>query len=455
MFILLALDNRPCSYKYFYYICKALNIQNQIFFHRNDVLKFLDSANFIISFDNFIFDGIVKSRDLDSYKKENKIELVNSLVSFIQSQRKSNFYVYISIPRLLLNFKKEISQILQMYRNLFNNVQNSIDYLPNFYDEKIKYARSYLESYILRVRYEKLKLIEFFLDRTKDLKNVNITFVLDDSQIRSLNFLELKYLKKKYRMVNYLIGLDEVHLLILAKIIAGDSVGEISFSSNFDVKYKRSIYEGTSLRNILKIYSSYLGVDFKRKEDSVFYWNIFSSFKQREANVQLADFNNFDNFVDWFLKSNDLKYQDLELQDLTIGNSFFNYFVDLSFANGASLKVLKYFLVNWDKLLRLLGFWSWNTLANSLGSAIAQYIIFQTRRIENRDIVKLFVLENFLESLYQTVIRHFASGQNWNLSQIKEAFSKILSSFGITLNFDICLPWQRYFEIDIKVKRLI
>lgn len=196
-------------------------------------------------------------------------------------------------------------------------------------------------------------------------------------------------------MVNYLIGLDEVHLLILAKIIAGDSVGEISFSSNFDVKYKRSIYEGTSLRNILKIYSSYLGVDFKRKEDSVFYWNIFSSFKQREANVQLADFNNFDNFVDWFLKSNDLKYQDLELQDLTIGNSFFNYFVDLSFANGASLKVLKYFLVNWDKLLRLLGFWSWNTLANSLGSAIAQYIIFQTRRIENRDIVKLFVLENF------------------------------------------------------------
>ena len=460
---LLTLDSRPCSYKYFDYITKISDINSQIFFSVNDIFKKFPKIHesdykkkffkdfFIISLDNFLFDGIVNSRDLNHLDEEKCYCKLNSLFDFVKYNDRIFFYFYISIPRLVLNFTN-ITYILEVNKKLYKVFENYFENLPLEYEKYINLVNPRSEEfYILLLRLKKLKIIEFLLENFSKYLNIKeFLVVLDDSQFKGLNYLELQYLKSKYSF-SYLVGLDEVHLVILAKILLElqNNLQNIRYFSNESLKYKIPIYEGISLLSLIKVYENYLGLNFFNDKNSTYYWRIFKGRNQKEVIENLNGFTSFDEFLNYFEKFQKLeKFEELGRTD------FVDYIADLSFANGASLEILKYYLQNKDKLFKLKGFWAWNTLANTLGTSISQFIIQKILGLKNEDLNKKLVIENFLESIYQSVIRYFAKIQNWSTNQIKEGYLKIFSLFGIkgiVLN-RVRLPWNRYFEIDIDIK---
>lgn len=442
---LLALDNRPCSYKYFNYLSKAYDLKSSAIFNSKDLFS-KGEGIFIISVDNFFFDGIVNSRKVEYFL--NLEERYRLLLEFLQNKKHSDFYLYVSVPRLLLNFGN-IDYIIEINRKLMNKLKNSDDILKDY--ENYGNFDSKEEEYILTVRSEKLKLIKKIMESIKDLKNVKeFLVVIDDSQIKGLNFIEISYLERLAKSIfehtkfYKLVGLDEIHLLIFAKIVSEGKKRIVKFSSNNDITYKKSIYEGVSLKTLIKQYEKYLDISLFRDDFSKYYWNLFDGKFQKESFIQVKDFEDFQDFLEYFSK---LSYS---------VDRVFSDFTDLSFANGASLGVLKYFLENYEKLVTLNSFWAWNTLANTLGSSLAQYIISVNLIPKNNMFIKKLVVENFLESLYQTIIRPFAKRNSWNVKEIKQAFLFLFKKFDFS-NFcidRISLPWNRYFEIDIIIKEV-
>ncbi|MFN3995826.1 MAG: DUF4127 family protein [bacterium] len=448
---LLALDNRPCSYKYFQYMCDQSGIKRNIFFSRKEIFEKYNKRNnnkklkkiFILSLDNFIFDGIVNSRKIEYLQRRENFKILEELFNFIETKKEFDFYLYVSIPRILLNFKDNIEKIWDINLKLSQNFSEKVEKLLENY-QRYNDFRSNEEFYILSCRREKLKIIDSVLANflKKRLKNIKeILVVLDDSQIKGLNFLELRYLKKNFSNFYYLIGLDEVHLLIFAKIILELAMKTkvINFFSNVDLKYKVPLYESVSIVKLLKIYEKYLKIKFNKVEKSDYFWKIFETKKQRESINQIR-FECFNKFMDYFEKlcSYEIKGR---------------YIVDLTFANGASLSVLKYFFDNWNRILDVKGFWAWNTFANTLGSSLSHYIISKNLDVVNNEIEKKLVIENFLETVYQTFIRRFASKYLWDERKIKEAYQDLFKRFK-TENVKIkklYLPWNRYFEIDVRI----
>lgn len=446
--ILLPLDNRPCSYKYFRLICQTFDIPFSIFFSFDDLRRISRKENYyIISLDNILFGGIVNSRRLEFLVKKSNRTIMEDFLDFIENNQKSYFCIYVSVPRLLLNYVQEIDKILSINNYFYHIFRPHQEDLLNAY-ERCSHFSSSEENYIFNVRKEKLKIIDYFLSQvcSKKIKNIiDFLVVIDDSQFKGLNFLEASFLKKKYskkiRNFYLMIGLDEIHLLILSKLISREA--NIYFSSNTELSFKRPRYEGITVKELLKYYRKYLMIDFYRVENSVYHWKIFESKRQEESVNQLEGFNSFDKFIKHF-----------EAIPIYPIDSNTQFFVDLSYANGASLEVLKFLLTNKEILLNLKSFWSWNTFANSLGSSLSHFLIHRSINKFDREINTKLVLENFLESIYQSIIRYFAKKFSWTNSEIQKAFKIILDHFEIR-DFDIIkidLPWERYFEIDVEIR---
>lgn len=449
---LLALDDRPCSFKYFQYICDQFGIKRNIFFSREGIFKRYAKKNddderskkiFILSLDNFIFGGIVNSRKIEYLQSKENLKILEELFSFIEARKNFEFYLYISIPRLLLNFKDNIEKILEINLRLSERFRGEEENLLEIYERYADFS-SYEEFYILNCRYEKLRIINFFLSNfsRRKLKNIKeVLIVLDDSQFRGLNFLELRYLRKKFSNFYYLIGLDEIHLLILAKVILRSfmKMRVINFFSNVGLRYKVPIYEGISVVKLLRIYERYLGVRFKRVKGSDYFWKIFETRRQEESIKQIG-IENFEEFVDYFER---IDFDKIEGK----------YVVDLTYANGASLGTLKYFFNDWNRICKIGGFWAWNTFSNTLGSSLSHYIISKNLEVLDDRVRKKLVIENFLETVYQTFIRYFASRYSWNEIKIKEAYLQLFERFKIQGVYieKISLPWNRYFEVDLYI----
>ncbi len=533
----LPLDNRPCSYKYlldfFEIIYEQKNIKNLNLFWDFDFYKlisnkYLNSSKtfsndyYILSLDAFLFGNLINSRFIDSYKKyQTKL---NYLINFIRTKKNSFFYLYISIPRIILNSKRysnkyseilkkiDINKIIKIsfefskkIRNIFKkyNYKKFNKIIPILKDvikkncnlNEVRKYYSILRSFLI-TRKNKFNLIKFLLDRLYFLKkkynlsNFELIVSLDDSQKKAINFLELdffkNYLNKKLKtiskLVYFFIGLDEIHLIILAKAfisIFNPKNQKINILFNNNINNKIGRYEGKSLKEILKIYYNYFKKNINLKfipniknlndlskygkyvdlNKSLFV-NLFSDLKryQEESISQILNFIsnlnvNPDNVIDFFKI-----YRSYfnSFCDLNNNNVLYNvkYLCDIEYSNGPSLNLIFFYLYNYEIFKKLNLYFSWNTLANSLGSALAFFILFSILKIKEIRKLKEFVLNRFLEGIYQSIIRYFAKKYNWDTPKIKQAFIDIFKYFNINdieLEY-IDLPWNRYFEIDISAK---
>ncbi len=523
----LPLDNRPCSYKYilgfFEIIYKQEKLKNLNFFWDFDFHKLISIEDFnnsyyILSLDAFLFGDLVKSRFIHSYKQyQTKL---NYLVNFIKTKKNSFFYLYISIPRIILNFEnsnyeisnyeiskeidfdkiikisfefsKKIKKIFKKYSyKKFNKILKILKVVikKNCKLNEVRKYYNILKSFLI-TRKNKFNLIKFllnklyFLRKKYNLSNFELIISLDDSQKKAVNFLELyffkNYLKKNLNIISdlvyFFIGLDEIHLILFAKAFINifkpkNLKVDVLFSNNINNKVGR--YEGKSLKDILKIYTNYFnkninfnflfnvkdlnGLDNSKNYidlDKFLFVNLFSDLKryQEESISQILNSSiiiNINNIKD-FIKVYENYY------NLNNYNILYKvrYLCDIEYSNGPSLGLLFFYLHNYNIFKKLNLYFSWNTLGNSLGSALAFFILFSILKVKKTKELKEFVLNRFLEGVYQSIVRYFAKKFNWDIPEIKQAFSDIFNYFNINdieLRY-IDLPWNRYFEIDISAK---
>jgi len=537
----LPLDDRPCSYKYilefFNILFKQKKVENINFFwdfdffklisnNSEDTVSFIDNNIniYILSLDSFLFTNLFKSRFIDSYH-EYKLK-INKLVDFIKTSKNSFFYLYISIPRIILNLpdnskenvnenqvnydkiielnfrlSHKLKNIFKKYQyKKFNYIQESLGQLIQEFKLDQKYYEI-LRTFLI-TRKNKFNLIKFLLDKLYCLKvknglnNFELVISLDDSQKKSFNFLELdffKYYIKKYLRdildkVYFFVGLDEIHLILFAKAFL--SIFNITkldiyllFNNKINGRFGR--YEGTSLKNILKIYYNFFKqyVNFNFIENvkiekkfkklnlnidlsEVLFINLFNGRYQDESVKQVLDILNkmstkfkietskisFEDFLNYFL-SYLKKYFNRPNFRYNLLNDL-KFICDIEYSNGPSLKLIFFYLFNYHVLKKLNLYFSWNTLANTLGSSISFFILYKLFNLKETKELKEFVLGNFLEGIYQSIIRYFGKKYNWDITKIKNSFLNIFKLFNIE-DIDIeyiNLPWNRYFEIDIKTK---
>jgi hypothetical protein len=535
----LPLDDRPCSYKYisefFYILFNQKKLKNINFFWDFDFFKLVskNTTNFsnslhnnfniyILSLDAFLFTNLVKSRFIDSY---HKYQLkINKLIDFIKTNKNSFFYLYISIPRIILNLlrnsKENINEnqvdhdkLIELNFRLSHKLKNTFKkYQYEKFNEILKKLNRLIQEFNLDEKYYKIlktflitrknkfNLIKFLLNKLYSLKvenglnNFELIISLDDSQKKALNFLEadfLKYYLKKYLKniidrVYFFIGLDEIHLILFAKAflnIFNTKKLELYLLFNNKINRKFGRYEGTSLKNILKIYNNF----FKEYVNFNFIQNIKTDkqFKKLNLNIDLSDvlfinlfnkkyqYESVNQVVDilnkmstkFKQKESKISFENFLNYSLSYFKKYFNrqndsilynlkYICDVEYSNGSSLKLIFFYLFNYQIFKKLNLYFSWNTLANTLGSSISFFILYKLFNPEETKELKEFVLNNFLEGIYQSIIRYFAKKYNWDIIKIKDSFLYIFKNFNIE-DIDIeyiNLPWNRYFEIDIKTK---
>jgi hypothetical protein len=535
----LPLDDRPCSYKYisefFYILFNQKKLKNINFFWDFDFFKLVSKNTtvfsnslhnnlniYILSLDSFLFTNLVKSRFIDSY---HKYQLkINELIDFIKTNKNSFFYLYISIPRIILslpkNSKENINKnqvdhdkIIELNFRLSHKLKNTFKkYQYEKFDQILKKLNRLIREFNLDEKYYKIlktflitrknkfNLIKFLLNKLYSLKvedglsNFELIISLDDSQKKALNFLELdffryylkKYLKNILDRVYFFVGLDEIHLILFAKAflnIFNTKKLELYLLFNNKINRKFGRYEGTSLKNILKIYYNFFKeyVNFNFIEDiktdkqskklnlnidlsDVLFINLFNKKYQYESVKQVLDILNKMS-TKFKIEKSEISFENFLNYSLLYFKRYFNmqndsilyslkYIFDVEYSNGASLKLIFFYLFNYQILKKLNLYFSWNTLANTLGSSISFFILYKLFNPEETKELKEFVLNNFLEGIYQSIIRYFAKKYNWDIIKIKDSFLHILKNFNIE-DIDIeyiNLPWNRYFEIDIKTK---
>jgi hypothetical protein len=535
----LPLDDRPCSYKYisefFYILFNQKKLKNINFFWDFDFFKLVsknvtDFSNslhnnfniYILSLDAFLFTNLVKSRFIDSY---HKYQLkINKLIDFIKNNKNSFFYLYISIPRIILNLPKnskeninenqvdhdkiielnfrlshKLKNTLKKYQyKKFNEILKKLNFLIRELNLDEKYYKI-LKTFLI-TRKNKFNLIKFLLNKLYSLKvenglsNFELIISLDDSQKKALNFLELdffryylkKYLKNIIDRVYFFIGLDEIHLILFAKAflnIFNTKKLELYLLFNNKINRKFGRYEGTSLKNILKIYNNFFKeyVNFNFIQDiktdkqfkklnlnidlsDVLFINLFNKKYQYESVNQVLDILNKMS-TKFKLKESEISFENFLNYSLLYFKRYFNkqndsilynlkFICDVEYSNGASLKLIFFYLFNYQIFKKLNLYFSWNTLGNTLGSSISFFILYKLFNPEETKELKEFVLNNFLEGIYQSIIRYFAKKYNWDIIKIKDSFLHIFKKLNIE-DIDIKyinLPWNRYFEIDIKIK---
>jgi hypothetical protein len=399
-----------------------------------------------------------------------------------------NFKLSKKIRNIFKNYQyKKFNEILKLLKNLIK--KSNLNYYKMYY----KVLKNSLIT-----RKNKFNLIKFLLNRLYFLKkrynlsNFELVISLDDSQKKALNFLELdffkNYLKKKikdiFNKVYFFIGLDEIHLILFAKAflnIFNIKNLEINIFFNNKIDKKIGRYEGKSLKEILKIYSNffknYINFNFidnlkeitlkKNNLQDYLFINLFNNnyCYQKESIKQIFDL--LDKFKEkFYILSNEISFEDFLKYFIIYFKDAISYDIlkydilknvkflcDIEYSNGPSLELLSFFLFNHKLLIDLKLYFSWNTLANSLGSTLSFFILYKIFNIQDTKELKEFVLSRFLEGVYQSFIRYFAKKNSWDVIKIKEAFLKILNSFNIKdiKIQSIDLPWNRYFEIDVSV----
>jgi hypothetical protein len=537
----LPLDDRPCSYKYisdfFYILFNQKKIKNINFFWDFDFFKlvsknttvFINSLHnsfniYILSLDAFLFTNLVKSRFIDSY---HKYQLkINKLIDFIKTNKNSFFYLYISIPRIILNLlrnsKENINEnqidhdkIIELNFRLSHKLKNTFKkYQYEKFNQILKKLNRLIQEFNLDEKYYKIlktflitrknkfNLIKFLLNKLYSLKvenglsNFELIISLDDSQKKALNFLEAdffkhylkKYLKNILDRVYFFVGLDEIHLILFAKAflnIFNTKKLELYLLFNNKINRKFGRYEGTSLKNILKIYNNFfkeyvnfnfiqnIKTDKQSKKlnlnidlSDVLFINLFNEKYQYESVNQVVNILNKMS-TEFKLKQSEISFEDFLKYSFLYFKKYFSkqsfkynvlndlkFICDVEYSNGASLKLIFFYLFNYQIFKKLNLYFSWNTLANTLGSSISFFILYKLFNPEETKELKEFVLNNFLEGIYQSIIRYFAKKYNWDIIKIKDSFLHIFKNFNIE-DIDIeyiNLPWNRYFEIDIKTK---
>lgn len=337
--------------------------------------------------------------------------------------------------------------------NVEETLTQLVDQLPK------DYLRDYLKTRKRnhRINCEALKL-------TKQRSFVHLLLGIDDSKTKGWNILEMSAMQPDFPVgrANIAPGTDENALLLLSQAIGhltGAPPRRFHLVVSEQALAQIGSYEDRPLKDLLasQMVSASLQTTSQPHDPSPFYLFIYSG-PQTQAGQPEAEHQD--------PQTETVPLAFLERLQSALDQGGRVVVADIAYANGGSLALGKCLAPLHD---RLLGYSAWNTTGNTIGTALALIGCASPnpspsqRRAEQR-----FCWERLLDDLvYQSQVRsdcrqtigqlglHLTAAESQQIqstlkTQIEEAARAI--GFPQVPNFEVALPWNRLFEIEIQVK---
>ena len=458
------IDNRPICYDL---ISDILFIDNNIELFMPDIkdlgglkthcnvdniLSFIEKLpivdSLIVCLDTVAYGGLISSRRIDDSFDEIK-ERIEKFKK-IASKKTKKILAFSSIMRISNNNINEEEKIYwsQYGKKIFSwSYELHKKEVLKLKDEiKNEIPKEILEDY-LNTRKRNFKINEIYLNWAKEGFFDTLIFSKDDCAEFGLNIKEANFLAdeiKKHNLKNVKIktGADEIPL------------GLISRAINQDVKFNPIFIE----ENSIDLISKYEDISIKN-----------CVLGQIELSKSIIDTKNYD--INLIINNFKAEQGDLVLGSVinTLNKKIdFNFDIpfaiaDVNNANGSDKGLVEQlFNINTNNFY---GYCAYNTSANTIGctilAAIVKFLALRNNSYSDLAFKKLQFIRFMDDWVYQAIVRKFVR-ENAPLFQekLKEKidelnnYSKEISKF---LNYypdeiDYSLPWDRSFEIRIKVK---
>ena len=445
------IDNRPVCYTLAKDIC-AIDEDIELFIPPRELLgsltKYADTEALfvwlkdlpqtdvmILSLDTLAYGGLIPSRRItDSYEDiKKRIERLKPLLN------NKKVYAFSSIMRISNNnYNEEEKEYWSEYGKKIFEYSYNCSKLDKKPDTDI--PNDILNDYI-ETRKRNFEINKLYLEWQKEGFFEKLIFSKDDCAEYGLNVMEAKELNclssNFSNSVLVKTGADEIPLSLLSKAVSDYSKLKIKVAPIFledDCKNLISNYEDISIEQCVKSQLELAGCEISDCQDTdvILYVNNFKS-RQGEL-VMKIDTEHFKD--DW--EKPEKPY----------------IIADVRFANGAdNVFVEKLLEVGLDK--NFLGYAGWNTSANTLGSLICAMV--NSFHNKNAAEFKKLQVTRFLDDwAYQANVR--GQREKPDTKKCKELMKpfedRIFKAFNVKYDVQYSFPWNRLFEIEVKISLL-
>jgi hypothetical protein len=357
----------------------------------------------------------------------------------------------------------------EKYWTLMNQYSKLLGKVVLYKDPKDLIEKSRLEELIpnsirqtyLNARRKKHEINLYFLEQLKEGFIEYLVLLQEDSMKDGIQQVEQKilesYIKQHHLEHNSAIynGTDEGTLVLLAKVLLQEKkIRPTVFIHlpNQLIKSKIMPFEDRPLQNNLFHLFEAVGLqEVSTPEQADFIVAIYSEMEPYDLDLNAIDEikpHKNDEFKAFF-----------ESMQGFIDEGYNVAFVDLLFPNGGSVDLL-----NEIDYMKLVAYSAWNTATNSLGSMLANIAVLAFNEHANST---HFLHERLLDDcIYQTYTRRKinveASKAQMNIFDLKENAPTVLDKIQTMMEqdntllknvkFQVSLPWNRTFEIDIETE---
>lgn len=458
---LIPIDNRPICYDL---IQDILSIDKNIELFMPDIkdlgsltksadtdklFKFIEKLNeidcLIVCLDTLAYGGLIPSRRCEDSFSQIKERILK--FKEIAEKKCKKILAFSSIMRISNNnINEEEKEYWSKYgKKIFdwsyNSHKNNDESLPQDIPKEI------IEDYI-NTRKRNFEINKLYLDLSLEGFFDALIFSKDDCAQFGLNIKEADILEglakeKKAESVFIKTGADEIPLSLISRALVQNKNIKINpvFTEEESIDLI-SKYEDISIKDCVFSQISLAGLKVDENADLVF---LINNFKQEQGDLVLGEvINSIEKKIDFPLSP---------------------FFVaDVNNANGADCAFVEQMFK--QSIQNLYGYCAYNTSANSIGCAIlialVKFLSVKSDSYDDLAFKKLMYIRLLDDWGYQAISRKFIreSAPQFDKALMVKVPQLNENGFKIAqyLNFypekiQYCLPWERSFEIRIKLDR--
>jgi len=474
------LDSRPCNTSW---LEKLVNTEVELVVYPKELcgnlingasidsmINFLDhhimtTDYLIISADGLCSGGLVQAR-LGNIDLNEVLEKISILNKYKQKNKNLQIYLFDTIMRTSITAYDEESEFYWSKMNEYSKLLGLVYFLNKEEDkEKLQELKNSIPKKIIetyhRAREVKHNLNKHFIELASKKIIDYMILLQEDSMpngVQKIEQIKLLDLINEYNIadkVKFYNGTDEGAVVLIGKILLEE----------IDKKPKVYIHlpNPLAINKVMPFEDLLLSENIINMFDTI---GLIKTENYREADFILSiyletnDYNLSINTTEEIKPKKNKEYLQYikELNEFIAQNKRVA-FVDLLFPNGGSIDLLKDI-----NFLGLSVYSAWNTASNCLGSCLCEIASIYSNPTST---TKKFMIERLLDDcIYQYIVRriinskYISKGYNIHnlgdntqivLDDIKsemEKYSPLIGEF----KYNIILPWNRTFEIDIEVE---
>lgn len=475
--VFVPLDSRPCNTSWIKKFSKRAELGLVMYpkelcgslYNRSDQLSVMafminetkDADYLLVSLDMYCSGGLVQSR-LGDFDIEQSKEIMGVFKDIKAQNPKIKIYAFDTLMRTTVTSYGYETAVLWRQINQYSKLKGSLHMKHDINLEKeladlvAQINPNDLNRYI-GARVKKYAMNEFYIDLVNENAIDFLTIIQEDAVSNGVQIIEQKKLiekisslnlKNKVKLYN---GTDEAASTLLAKIIA--EVHQIKpkmfvESNDYSILEEIFPFEDRPFKNNLDNLFEVIGITYAQEEQSDFVLAIFADDNTR--NISLNDTKPV------VLPESEMLAAFAKRVNKCIRLGKNVAFLDLSFPNGGNNDLLQRL-----DYLDLKAYSAWNTATNSTGSLLCDMLCvlvgdqsktFLKERIMDDCIYQYVVRRKINEGLLRENINMFNLGSHGEdvLLEVRTLMEKYKPIIGS--DFEVNLPWNRTFEIDINVR---